>query len=73
MTGVTTAGRHHAPSPMSRRVPATALGAVAGFDAAAGTMLALGYGNQLIAMGVIATSVLAVATTLSLYFAEPRK
>jgi hypothetical protein len=67
---MTTAGRHHAPEPMPGRVAVTALCAVAGFDAAAGTMLALGYGNQLTAMAVIAGSVLAATTTVCLYYAE---
>jgi hypothetical protein len=55
---------------MSGQVAVGVLGAVVGADAVLGTMLALGYGNQLTAMGVIAGSVLAVTTTLCLYFAE---
>lgn len=55
---------------MSGKLAVGVLGAVTGFDAVAATILLSGHGDELAAMGVIAGSVLAVTTTLCLYYAE---
>lgn len=65
-----TAANHRLAAPMSGKVAVGALGAITGFDVVASVILLSGHGNQLAAMGVVAGSVLAIATTVSLYCAD---